>query len=120
MRGLKGADLFTALRIVKNAGVQDEIQKIALEIAEGKPRNQSQVGAQLIISCVCGCANPKAEAEIWHFLGDLTEMPADQLKDMELDKLMDVVEELAEHISGYDFSNFFIRLSRLISAKSSS
>ncbi|MCR5811170.1 MAG: hypothetical protein K6G34_07215 [Lachnospiraceae bacterium] len=117
MRGLKGSDLFTAMRIVRNAGVQEEIQKLSQEIAAGKKMNQSQVGAQMIIACVCGCANPKAEAEIWNFLGDLTEKPANELKDMDLEDLMKVIEELTEHISKYDFKNFFKQLSRLISAK---
>lgn len=118
MRGLKGADLFTAMRIVRNAGIQDEVQKIALDIADGKKVTQQQAGAQLIIACVCGCATERAEHEIWRFLGDLTEQKPEDLKNMELDKLMDVVEELSTHISKYDFANFFTRLSRLISVKS--
>lgn len=119
MRELKGADLFTALRIVRNAGIQEEIEKITIEVSEGKAKSPKQTGAQLIIACVCGCANPKAEAEIWKLLGDLTEISPAELKEMELDKLMAVIEELSEFISKYDFANFFKQLSRLISARSS-
>lgn len=120
MRGLIGSDLFKAMRIIKYAGVQEEIEKIALATADGKPMKQSEVGAKIIISCVTGCSNPKAEAEIWSFLGDLMEISADELKNMEIDALMNKIEELAEYISRYDFADFFKRLSALMGLKQSS
>ena len=114
MRGLIGSDLFRAMRIVKYAGIQEEVEKIALATSEGHPMKQAEVGAKLIIACITGCASPKAEAEIWAFLADLAEIPADELKHMEIDKLMDVIEELTTYVSRYDFASFFSRLSRLI------
>lgn len=119
MRGLVGADLFKAMRIIKYAGVQEEVEKIALESADGKVLKQSEVGVKIILSCITGCSNPKAETEIWSFLADLTGIDADKLKNMEIDKLMDLIEKLAEYISRYDFADFFRRLSRLISQKQS-
>lgn len=115
MRGLIGSDLFRAMRIVKYAGIQEEIEKIALETSEGKQLKQAEVGARFIIACVVGCSNTKAEAEIWSFLADLTEKKADELKNMDLSDLMTEIEALAEYISRYDFVDFFARLSRLIS-----
>lgn len=120
MRGLIGADLFRAMRIVKYAGVQEEIERIATEASEGHAMKQAEVGAKLIIACIVGCSNAKAEAEIWNFLADLTEKPAESLKTMEINDLMDVIEELAAYISRYDFADFFKRLSRLISQGQSS
>lgn len=119
MRGLIGADLFKAMRIIKYAGVQEEVEKIALESADGKVLKQSEVGVKIVLSCITGCSNPKAEAEIWSFLADLTGDGADELKNMEIDALMCKIEQLAEYISRYDFADFFKRLSRLISQKQS-
>lgn len=116
MRKLCGEDLFTALRIVKNAGIEEEITKLTVDAKE--QLTVRQIGAKVIISCICGCSNKAAEAEIWNFLSDLTEIPPMELKAMELDKLMDVIEELAGVISALDFADFFKRLSRLMQTKS--
>lgn len=119
MRKLIGADLFTALRIVKAAGIEEEIQRIALEASDGKQLDVRRIGAEFIISAICGCANPAAEEQIWTFLGNLMEIDAKVLKSMELDGLMTKIEELMEVIQPEEIGNFFLRLSALTRTKSS-
>lgn len=119
MRKLIGEDVFRALRIVKAAGIHDELQRIALEVSENKRSlDAKQIGADFVITCLCGLGNPKAEAEIWGFLGELTEIPADKLKKMEINELMGEIEKLSEYVTGEELMSFFESLSRLMKIKS--
>lgn len=118
MRKLIGADLFTALRIVKAAGIEEEVQKIALEASDRKQLDVRRIGAEFIINAICGCGNPRAEEQIWIFLGNLMEIDAKALKAMELNDLMTKIEELMEVIQPEEIGNFFSRLSALMRTKS--
>jgi hypothetical protein len=71
MRKLKTMDVFAAARIVKAAGIKEEVKRIALEYSDRKEITESyqkQVGAELVISVIDGLSEKKAENLMYEFL----------------------------------------------------
>ena len=114
MRKLKTADLFGAMRVVKAAGVKEEIKRIALEVNEKKEVNQNEVGAELILSIIEGLANQNAEKLMYEFLAGPFEMDADQIGEMPIAELINKIKELGKLESQEGWSNFFKSLGDLI------
>jgi len=118
MRKLIGEDLFKAIRIVRAAGIENELNNAILE-AQKEKLSAEQTGIRFIVSAVCGCGNEKAEEKIWEFLADLTETDAKKLRKMEINDLMDLIEQLVKEVGAYEFSTFFKKLSQLMRTTSS-
>ena len=114
MRELKTCDLFGAMRVVKAAGVKDEIKRIALEINEKKEVNQREVGAELILSVIEGLSEKKAESLMYEFLAGPLEMDAEQIGEMKITELIEKIKELGKMESPEGWASFFKSLGDLI------
>lgn len=114
MRELKTCDLFGAMRVVKAAGVKDEIKRIALEINEKKEVNQREIGAELILSVIEGLSEKKAESLMYEFLAGPLEMDAEQIGEMKITELIEKIKELGKMESPEGWASFFKSLGDLI------
>ncbi len=115
MRKITTTDLFAAMRLIKAAGVKDEIKKIALQINESKKEiNQREVGAELLLSIVEGLAEKKAEASFYEFLAGPFEMDSAEIAALTLDDLFGKFKELGKMMDPEGWQSFFKSLAASI------
>lgn len=117
MRKLKTADIFGAMRVIKSAGIKDEIKRIALEYSEKEKvseTEQREVGAELVLSIIDGLAEKKSEILMYEFLAGPFEMHPEQIGDMDLTELIDKIQELGKLESPEGWRTFFKSLGDLI------
>lgn len=114
MRQLKTSDLFSAMRVVKAAGIKDEIKRIALENESKKDVNVREVGAELVLSIVEGLAEKNAEEKFYEFLAGPLEMPAGEIQDLPFTALIEKFKELSSMMAPEGWTNFFKSLAAMI------
>lgn len=117
MRKLKTMDVFAAARIVKAAGIKEEVKRIALEYSDKKEITESyqkQVGAELVISVIDGLSEKKAENLMYEFLAGPFEMKAEEIGNLELSELFDKINELGKLESPEGWTSFFKSLGAMI------
>lgn len=116
MRGLKSTDLFAALRVVKEIGIKDEMKRMAeaLQGAKINKKTQTEVGMELIMSVVANCGTPSAEKAFFEFFSGVSEIPINELMEMDLDKFADTVKEFVLSVDLEHWKAFFTQLAGLI------
>ena len=114
MRELKTSDVFSAMRVIKAAGVKDEIKRIALEINEKKEVNQREIGAELILSVIEGLSEKKAENMMYEFLAGPLEMDAARIGELTITELIEKIKDLGKLESPEGWASFFKSLAALI------
>lgn len=117
MRKLKTMDVFAAARIVKAAGIKEEVKRIALEYTEKKEiteNYQRQVGAELVLSIIDGLSEKKAENMMYEFLAGPFEMKCEEIANLELQELFEKIAELGKLESPEGWAVFFKSLGGLI------
>lgn len=90
MRKLKGKDTFTVLRIIKKAGIKEELANL---MALGE-KNASKVGVKVFMTIVEGCGNQGVDEEIFAFLDDVLEVQ--NTKEMDLFELVELLKDFAK------------------------
>ena len=117
MRTLKTTDVFGAMRVIKAAGVKDEIKRIAFEWDNKKnitEDDQREVGAELIFSIIDGLADKKSESLMYEFLAGPFEMQPEEIGNLDLKELIDKIKELGKLESPEGWKAFFKSLGDLI------
>ena len=117
MRTLKTTDVFGAMRVVKAAGVKEEIKRIALEWDNKKnitEDTQREVGAELIFSVIDGLSDKKSEILMYEFLSGPFEMEPEEIGNLDLTELIDKIKELGKLESPEGWKAFFKSLGDLI------
>ncbi len=114
MRRLKTTDVFAAMRVIKAAGIKDEIKRIALEANEKKEIDVREVGAELIFSIFDGLAEKKAEAMAYEFLSGPLEMSSAEIGELPIAELIEKIKELGKLEDAEGWRNFFKSLGDLI------
>lgn len=92
MRRLKSCDVFTAMRLIKAAGVKEEFERVALYVRQAGKLNVNELGAELIFSVIEGLASAGAEQKFYEFVSGPLEMSAEEVKEMELFDLIDMIK----------------------------
>ena len=116
MRALKSRDLFMALRLVREIGIKDEMKRMADLLYSGKvnKKTQTEVGIELIMSILANCGTESAEKAFFDFLALPTEIPADELRDMDLETFADTIKQLVLSVDVEHWKAFFTQLAELI------
>ena len=111
MRKLQTHDVFMALKLVKAAGVKDEVSRIyqivEVKEKEGKKLNIKDVGIEFVLGLMEKLAGTESENAFYELLAGPLEKEAEEIKTMEPLDLIDEVEKLKEVIDGERFKRFF-------------
>ncbi len=112
MRKLKSTDIFAALRVVKEVGIQEEMRKFAKNIQTNgmSESSQRELGIELIAGILGNAGSEKAEDAIYKFLSAPMEIPVAELKDMDALAFMEKVKEFVFSIEIEAWKSFFTSL----------
>lgn len=114
MRKLIGKDIFEAFRIIKKAGLKEELQPLIKSLASKVKEdgvNIEDIGISTILTIIEIMTEKKAEQGIWEFLAGPFEMAAGDVAELDFADLMDKFDQLVED---NDLKRFFTRLSGLM------
>ena len=106
MRKLITSDLFAAMRVVRAAGVRDDIKSIAAR-AKKKDADTTSIGMDIVFAVMEGLSEPKAENYLYDFLAPIAELPVEELKALPLPELIDILQQIA---ADNDLKDFFRQL----------
>lgn len=107
MRRLQTSDIFSAVRVIKKAGLKEELKPVMEMAAKGKVRIED-VGMEAMLTIVEAFANKNAEDSMYELLSGPLERPLEEIKTMGLVELAEELKALAE-VS--DIKAFFTVLS---------
>lgn len=109
MRKLVSHDAFLACRIIREIGVKDELVAMAYAIKNrGKSeKSQEEIGIELIMGVLANASTEKAEQAVYAFLEGPLEIPAEEIKQMELLKLLTTIKEYIGFIDLEEWRDFF-------------
>lgn len=110
MRKLVTKDVFTLGRIVKKAKLKDKLAEITFanqleeQTEEDKTASKAfaeaeakRVGVQMVFAIIEACCEKNVESELYAFLASIFELKsAKEVEELELDKLIANIAELAE------------------------
>ena len=111
MRRLTSEDTFRAIRLVKTAGIKDEIKKMAKVVEqmqkEKKEIDIEEIGCDFFFNIVDGMADEKTEALLYLFLSGPLEITPDEVRKMSLWDLSGKIKELIRFEDPEGWRNFF-------------
>lgn len=123
MRKLQTQDVFKFARIMKSAGLKEEIrsatQKAQMagkgltdkeEIDKAKEEIQSEIGVDILIALMDSCASKDLEEKVYDLLSGVFEVGAEDVKAMSLDTLIEKVKQLAKENNLQNFMNAASRM----------
>ena len=93
MRRLNGHDIFAAVRVTKEAGMKEEVKKIAALLNAGKKLNIREIGIEFVVNMLGGLADVGAEDKFWKFCAGPFEMTEKEVAEL---PIMDVIEKFKE------------------------
>lgn len=116
MRQLKSTDLFAGLRVVKAIGVKEEMKEFAQALANGSvsAKTQQEMGVELMLGILANCGDKAAEMAFFEFLSAPTEIPVEDLRDMDLLEFAEKIRDLVEFIDLEAWKAFFTSLADLM------
>ena len=105
MRELQTHDVFVALKVVRAAGVKDEIRKVAALVAEKEKIKIEDVGLEFIFGLFEKV--PEAENAIYDLIGGILEIKPSEIRTMNPFELFEKLEQLKEFVSTEQAKRFF-------------
>lgn len=93
MRKLNTDDLWAFMRIVSEAGIREEIRKIAYEVQDNKLLEARDVGFDMILGIIERCSAAGIQKKVYEFLAGPLEIEADTIGTMELETLIAALQE---------------------------
>jgi|SRR5690625_159556 len=107
MRKLTPKDAFSLARILKKTNIKETLQTF---ISQGQSAEDdddvNNLGIDVMFAIVEACANEGIEDEIYKFLSGPFEMDPKEIESMDLDKLINMLKQLAEENDLKRFFNF--------------
>ena len=113
MRKLQTSDVFNALRLVKKAGIKEQLIPYMQELAK-KEKNVENLGIASILTFIEILTEAKAEQCIYEVLAGPLEMEPERIAQMNLQKFTECIERLGKE---NDLRSFFIALAGMITKK---
>ena len=107
MRRLKTKDVFAAMRLVKEAGLRDEVKRIALLVRQNKKLKIEDVGSDFIIGAFEGLCSAGAEKKAYIFLSGPFEMEPEEIENMDFMELTKKLKEFSKIESKEEWKAFF-------------
>lgn len=114
MRKLNTSDIFAAFRVVKAAGIREELKPVLRKISEGNT-NLQDIGIEVILTLMEAAGGTKTEEAVNAFFAAPLEMTKDEFSNLGLEELIEKLKELAKE---NDLASFFNALSDLMNMKS--
>ena len=103
MRKIKTKDVFKMARIIKISGAKEELADALRASQTSDAGDAGKIGVDLIMTLCSACGSEQIEKELYEFIGDIAEVKANDIRDMDLDKLIDLFKEIAELNNLSDF-----------------
>lgn len=103
MRKLRVGDAFAGARLIKAAGVKEEITNIIMLVKSGAQVKAEEVGIDLILSVMDGLADTGAEKKMYEFFAGPMEMTAEEINNLEI---MEFIEKIKEFIKEQDMDGW--------------
>lgn len=109
MRKLITHDAFLACRVIHEIGVKDELVSMANAIRNRgeSEKSQEEIGLELIMGVLANAGTERAEMAVYTFLEGPLEIPAAELKQMDLLKFMSTIKEYIGFIDLEEWRDFF-------------
>lgn len=103
MRKIKTKDVFKMARIIKLSGAKDELADTLRASQSSGAGDAGQIGVDLIMTLCSACGSENIEKELYELIGDIAEMKPTEIRDMDLDVLIDLFKEIGELNNLSDF-----------------
>ena len=114
MRKLETHDVFRMARIIKTAGIKEEIAEILAKKETNEKQEieavQEKIGIKIVFCIIEACSSEKLEGMLYDFIAGVSEKSAEDIKHMSLDALVDLFKEMA---SMNNLATFFNAAGRL-------
>ena len=111
MKRITSEDTFRAIRLVKAAGIKDEIKKMTKVVEqmqkEKKEIDIEEIGSDFFFNIIDGMADEKTETLFYLFLSGPLESTPDEVKKMSLWDLAEKIKELIRFESPEGWRSFF-------------
>lgn len=111
MRKLQSHDVFMALKLIRAAGLKDEVRRVyALVEAKEKEKKKlsiRDVGIEFFLGLLEKLAGTEAENAFYELLAGPLELEVEEIKTMDPLDLIDAVQGLQEVIDGERLKRFF-------------
>lgn len=111
MRKLNLGDAFKVARIVKEAGVKDELSKLAGKFKNIENANIDEVGFEVLLTLISAASSDKVEAQIYELIGSIKGIAPQEVKNLDFVELKEFVKGV---IAENDLKNFFKSASKLM------
>lgn len=115
MRKINTADLVKCARIIKRAGLKQEIENIIEQSKSIKMDDEKAVekmGIDIILSLIFSCCEENVVCMIYELIAEINQSSADDIPMLELDELTRIITEISKQ---NNLVNFFKQASRLMS-----
>lgn len=110
MRKLALKDAFAVMRIIKAAGIRNEIIKFASEIHDGKDVNE--IGMEFVLTLIQAASDESVELKLYQLYADLKGVDADEIGGYDFDTVKADVKTL---VALNNLNSFFKYVSALMS-----
>lgn len=111
MRRITSEDTFRAIRLVKAAGIKNEIKKMAQVVEqmqkEKKEIDIEEIGCDFFLSVIDGMADEKAEELLYQLISGPLEIEPTEVKKMSLWDLKEKIRDLIRYEDPDGWRNFF-------------
>jgi hypothetical protein len=107
MRKISITETLKAVNFVTANGMVEEVQQMALLAKSGKKINIREVGIQFIVGCISKLTTDKAIDRLFEILAGPFEMDAQELKDMDTERFLDLFLQFLDTIDAENIKGFF-------------
>lgn len=118
MRKLQTHDVFMALKLIRAAGVKDEVramvQMVETKEKNGQKFNIRDAGMEFIFGLLEKFAGTESENAFYELLSGPLEIDVEEIKTMDPLDLVEKIQGLQEVIDGERFKNFFKSVAGLV------
>lgn len=114
MRNLSVNDLYEAMRLVKAAHIESEVQNMVALVESNKITDVKQAGMRFLINVLGSMSDGEIQKRTYKLLGGILEINPDSIGDMDPMELVDHLKELYEFIPKEKWTAFFRSLSALM------
>lgn len=96
MRSLRNKDLFAFTRMVKEAGIDQEIKALVMKINNIKDISSESFGYDIMFTLFNATAEKENEQKLYNFLSGPFEMDPEEIAEMELTDTYEALKQVAD------------------------
>lgn len=96
MRKLNLSDAFKVSRIIKEAGIKNEVSTLAAKFLDKKNVNLNEVGLEFFLTLITAAANSKVENQIYELIADVKKITPEEVKTLDFDEIKEFILAVVE------------------------